>query len=141
MPDNSVPLLTPQTLLDIAVLVAQHEASLWHDRTPSHSSVLTGSQYVGERLSSGNPTRIFDVLRMPLSTFFTLREWRIEHDYLQPTRHISEEQLAIFLIVGENASNRTFSAERFDNQPWVCLHVSNGSLALAPLQLLGWNLQ
>jgi hypothetical protein len=53
MPDNSVPLLTPQTLLNIAVLVAQHEASLWHDRTPSHISVLTGSQYVEELLDCG----------------------------------------------------------------------------------------
>jgi len=81
MPDNSVPLLIPQTLLNIAVLVAQHEASLRHDMTPSHSSVLTGSQYVDELLSSGNPTHIYDVLRMPLPTFFTLRDWCIEHDY------------------------------------------------------------
>ena len=75
--------------------------------------------YHRQLLSSGNPMRIFD------ATFyiFTLREWCIEHDCLQPTRHISvEEQLAIFLkIVGENASNGTgtFSAERFDNQPCV----------------------
>jgi len=126
MPDNSVPLLTPQTLLNIAVLVAQHEASLWHDRTPSHISVLTGSQYVEELLSSRNPTRIFDVLRMPLPTFLTLRDWCIEHDYLRPTLHISvEEQLAIFLkIVGENASNR-MAQERFQRSGSTISHVFN----------------
>ena len=72
---------------------------------------------------------------MPLSTFFTLREWCIEHDYLQPTRHISvEEQIAqdSWRERIESNGTGTFSAERFDNQPWVCLHVSNGSLALAP---------
>jgi len=42
----------PQTLLNIAVLVAQHGVSLWHGRVPSHSSVLIGSQYVEEHLSS-----------------------------------------------------------------------------------------
>jgi len=137
MPDNSVPLLTPQTLLNIAVLVSQHEASLWHDRTPAHSSVLTGSQYVNELLSSGNPTRIFDVLRMPLPTFFALRDWCIEHDYLQPTQHISvEEQLAIFLkIVGENTSNRMVQ-ERFQRSGST---ISRGSVFMVHLRSLPFN--
>jgi len=106
-------LLTPEKLLAIATLVGQYETP-FYDKTPSHTSVLTGSHYVEELLSSKNHQRIFDVLRMPLATFLALRDWCIDHDYLQPTRHMSvEEQLAIFLkIVGENATNR-MAQERF----------------------------
>ena len=105
--------LTPEKLLTIATLVAQYETRLY-DKTPSHTSVLTGSHYVEELLSSKNHQRILDVFRMPLATFLALRDWCIDHDYLQPTRYMSvEEQLAIFLkIVGENASNR-MAQERF----------------------------
>lgn len=106
-------LLTPEKLLAIATLVAQYETP-FYDKTPSHTSVLTGSRYVEELLSSKNHQRILDVLRMPLATFLALRDWCIDHDYLQTTRSMSvEEQLAIFLkIVGENASNR-MAQERF----------------------------
>jgi len=63
---------------------------------------------------------------MPLPTFFTLRDWCIEHDYLHPTRHILvEEQLAIFLkIVGENASNR-MAQERFQRSGATISRVFN----------------
>jgi len=67
MSDNSVLLLTPQTLLNIVVLVAQHEASLWHDRIPSHSSVLASSQYVEEHLSSREDRKI-DTLLLRITT-------------------------------------------------------------------------
>jgi len=45
-----------------------------------------------------------------IATFLALRDWCIEHEYLQPTRYVPlEEQLAIFLkIVGENTPNRSY---------------------------------
>jgi len=70
MPDNSVPLLTPQTLLNIAVLVAQHEASLWHDRIPSHSEVWPAASmprnfYLLEKIEK------IDALLLRLNTLLT----------------------------------------------------------------------
>jgi len=63
---------------------------------------------------------------MPLKTFFTLRDWCIEHDHLQPTIHIGiEEQLAIFLkIVGENAYKRT-AQDRFQHSGETISRVFN----------------
>ena len=111
-------LLTPEKLLAIATLVGQYETP-FYAKTPSHTSVLTGSHYVEELLSSKNHQRILDVFLMPLATFLALRDWCIDHDYLQPTQSVSvEEQLAIFLrIVGENASNRMTQNDFNDAAP------------------------
>ena len=56
----------------------------------------------------------------------------VEHDYLQPTRHISvEQQLAIFLkIVGENASNRMVQ-DRFQRR---MITVSTSARSMLSLQ-------
>jgi hypothetical protein len=125
MSDSTTPFLSPARLLAVAALVAQHENTLY-DKTPYHTSKLAGKQYVDDLLSSGNSQRVIDVLRMPLETFFTLRDWCIEHDHLQPTRHISvEEQLVIFLkIVGENASNR-IAQDRFQHSGETISRVFN----------------
>jgi len=56
----------PQTLLNIA----EYEVSLWHDRIPSHSSVLIGSQMVKEHLSSREDGKI-DTLLLRTNTFLT----------------------------------------------------------------------
>ena len=95
MSESGPSFLNPEKLLAIATLVAQYKTPFI---TPSHTSVLTGSHYVEELLSSKNHQRILDVFRMPLATFLALRDWCIDHNYLQPTRSMSvEEQLAIFL--------------------------------------------
>jgi len=95
MSNSTTPFLSPARLLAVAALVAQYESPLY-DKTPYHTSKLTGKQYVDDLLSSGNSQRIIDVLRMPLETFFTLRDWCIEHDHLQPTIHISVEEQLLF---------------------------------------------
>jgi len=89
---------------------------------------LTGSRYVEELLSSKNHQRI-------LATFLALRDWCIEHEYLQPTRYVSvEEQLAIFLkIVGENMSNR-MAQERFQQSSQRDGRALHGNCQLARRQ-------
>jgi len=63
---------------------------------------------------------------MPLAIFLALRDWYVDHDYLQPTRYMSvEEPLAIFLkIIGENASNR-MAQERFQQSGDMISRVFN----------------
>jgi len=76
MPDNSVPSLTPQTLFNIVYLLPQHEVSLWHDRIPSNSSVLIGSQYVEEHLSSREDGKI-DIALLRINTLLTQLKVRL----------------------------------------------------------------
>ena len=99
---SSPSFLNPEKLLAVATLVAQQKTP-FYDKAPSHTS-----HNVEELLSSKNHQRTLDVFCGPLVTFLAVRDWCIDHDYLQPTRYMSvEEQLAIFLkFVGGNASNR-----------------------------------
>ena len=115
----------PRKSLAIATLVGQYETP-FYDKTPSHTSVLLAPRYVEELLSSKNHQRILDVFRMPLAIFLALRDWYVDHDYLQPTRYMSvEEPLAIFLkIIGENASNR-MAQERFQQSGDMISRVFN----------------
>jgi hypothetical protein len=82
-------LLTPEKLFAIATLVGQYETP-FYDKT--RTSVSTGSRYVEELLSS----KITNVFSMSfaglLPHFLTLRDWCIDHDYLQPTRSILVEE-------------------------------------------------
>ena len=95
----------PRKLLVIETLVAQYKTP-FYDKASSYTSVLTGSHYTEELLSSNNHQRILGVFRnMPLATFLALRDWCITTTSNRRGMSV-EEQLAILLkIVGENASN------------------------------------
>ena len=75
----------PRKLLAIATVVGQYETP-FYDKTPSHTSVLTGSPLVIVMWKNFYPPknhqRILDVFRMPLAIFLALRDWCVDHDYL-----------------------------------------------------------
>jgi hypothetical protein len=124
--------LTPEILLTIATLVAQYETPFFFDKTPSHTSVLTGSRYVQELLSSKKPSTYSRChFRMPLFwPHFSLFETGVSNTttslqtdavYVcgRAACDISQKKKK---IVGENASNRsygtrTISAKRRLDQP------------------------
>jgi hypothetical protein len=86
----------------------------------------SGHEYVKELLESAHPERVFQVLRMRLATFYSLRDWLLENTNLRGDnitrnqriqgrgRQVSvEEKLIIFIyIISRVASNRDTS-ERF----------------------------
>jgi hypothetical protein len=79
----------------------------------STETMLSGHDYVQELLLYGSRTRILQVLRMELSTFWSLRDWLVAHTPLRNSRIQVEEKLLIFLfIVTRPASNRD-AQERF----------------------------
>jgi hypothetical protein len=79
----------------------------------STETMLSGHDYVQELLLWGSRTRILQVLRMELSTFWSLRDWLVAHTPLRNSRIQVEEKLLIFLfIVTRPASNRD-AQERF----------------------------
>jgi hypothetical protein len=93
-------------------------------------SLLTGQpghEYVKELLQSAHPQRVFQVLRMQLPTFYSLRDWLLQNISIRGdsimgnnlrtrgrgTQLSIEEKLVIFLyIVSRGASGRDTS-ERF----------------------------
>jgi hypothetical protein len=91
------------------------------------STGQSGHEYVRELLQSAHPERVFQVLRMRLSTFYSLRDWLLQNTDIrgdsiieedprirgQGTQLSIEEKLVIFLyIISQGASNRDTS-ERF----------------------------
>jgi len=111
MLDNSF-LLLVETLLNIAVLFAQREASLWHDRIPSHSSLLAASMLKNIYLLE-NMEKI-DTLLLRINTILTQLKVRPGSRPLRiVVRYVDE-------------STRSMMA----------VFISNWSSALAPLQPL-----
>jgi len=66
MSDSATPFLSLARLLTVAALVIQHENTLY-DRTPYHTSKLTGKQHVDDPPSSRNSQCIIDFLCTVLS--------------------------------------------------------------------------
>ena len=137
-PMSSQIILNLLTLLLIAQAVGVSSLT-GTEKTPYHTSTLSGANYIQEILGSHSPNkrRIYDALRMPETTFLRLVQWVKEKGILHATKKIStEEQLAMFLkIVGEGASNRT-TADRFQHSgDTVSRHfnlVLEGLLGLYP---------
>src|SRR4030081_770217 len=66
----------------------------------STETMLSGHDYVQELLQYGSRTRILQVLRMELSTFWSLRDWLVvTHTPLRNSRIQVEEKLLIFLFI------------------------------------------
>lgn len=113
---HSHSLLSPENLCALVLAIGKLEGSAL-EKTPCHTSSLTGSNYIQEVLASKNPHRIRDVLRMPGFAFTSLCQWMINHDLLTDGSGTVgiEEQLAIFMrIVGQKSSNRD-TQERFQH--------------------------
>jgi len=95
------------------MLVMEHYTPLY-DRTPYHTSILTGEGWVRE-LINGHPERIRNELGVHRSTFIVLVEV-MKMAGLQPSRHVSvEEQLAIFLYSAVTGLSCTHVGERFQH--------------------------
>ena len=97
----------------IAGLVADWYAKTYCIKTPCRTSILRGSAWVQE-LMRGNPTRIYESLRMSVFVFTKLQRELSSSLLLKPSRHMDvEEKLAIFLFtLSQSAKNRD-AQERF----------------------------
>ena len=87
------------------VVTSQEKKALWTD-----SERKLKHNYTSELLGCGHEGRIYRVLRMKLSTFYSLRDWCVANTQLRgsKTRDVTiEEKLLIFLwIVSNGISNR-----------------------------------
>jgi hypothetical protein len=83
---------------------------------PMRTSVLSGEAYVNELLTSNNPRRIQEVLRMNLEVFRFLCTELKNKGGLAPSRYVGvEEQVAMFLhAIAHSRSNREVQ-ERFQH--------------------------
>lgn len=86
-----------------------------HERTPIHTSILSGKKHV-EELLQGHKVRARRELRMEKEFFCKLVDVLCESNLLTNNRNVSiEEQLAIFLFcLATSASNRSMQ-ERFQH--------------------------
>ena len=75
-------------------------------KEPCRTSKLTGEQWVQELLT-GNARRFREVFRMTKPTYLFIRDLLLEKGLISASRYISvDEKLAIFFIIGHNATNR-----------------------------------
>jgi hypothetical protein len=130
--DNETEFLSPHTLLNVSISAVEKYYKMYYEKTPSHTSVLTGHAYVKELLESRNPRRQKQAFRMPISTFRTLCDWFRARKLLSDEKKIKvEEQVAIFMdIVGKKATNSTcqeryqHSGETISGQAFI-FYLSN----------------
>jgi hypothetical protein len=86
------------------------------DRTPYHTSILTGEAWVQELLT-GHPRRIRNELGVYRQTFSTLVE-TLRDIGIQSSRYVTiEEQVAIFLYTVVTGLSSTHVGERFQRSP------------------------
>ena len=80
-----------------------------------HTSSRTGRRYTDEILRA-HPRRVLELIRMPITTFFDLRDWIIQHGLLASSHCVTvEKQLITFLwMVGRGATNRE-AGEQFQH--------------------------
>ena len=112
--DSSDDELEQQRQKEIVVaLVAKYYAERFCEKSPCRTSRLQGAEWVSE-LMTGNPSRIFEMLRMSVHVFKKLELELFSSGLLAPTRYMNvDEQLAIFLFtVSQSAKNRD-AQERF----------------------------
>ena len=63
----------------------------------------TGPEYVNNLLNCGNLTRIHNILRMNLETFYLLRDWLVSNTKLKSSRKVAvEEKLLIFITIASS---------------------------------------
>lgn len=100
--------------VNTVVFAASVYAGSFYDKTPYHTSSLTGEMWVAE-LMSGHPERIKAELGMRLHVFLALVE-ALSAVGLRASRHISLEQhVAIFLYVCVTGLSIRHVGERFQH--------------------------
>jgi hypothetical protein len=63
----------------------------------------TGPEYVNNLLNCGNLTRIHNILRMNLKTFYLLRDWLVSNTKRKSSRKVAvEEKLLIFITIASS---------------------------------------
>jgi hypothetical protein len=81
------------------------------------SSNKNNNQYVNELLTTAHPQRCWDVLRMTIETFFTLRDWLLANTSLKSSRTKAgvsiEEKIVIFLYIVAHGASAREACERF----------------------------
>ena len=92
---------------------------LYLNKQPCRTSTLTGHEWVQE-IIRGNPTRIYESLRMDKQTFSLLCSKLIEIGRLKSTKNvIVEEQVAMFLMTICHIDLTRDNAERFQHSTWT----------------------
>ena len=82
-------------LLLLLALIAQPQQPF----TPSNRT-WTGQEYVDNVLNCGNPTRIYNILRMNLEIFNLLRNWLVSNTKLKGSQRVSvKEKLFLFIAI------------------------------------------
>jgi hypothetical protein len=75
----------------------------------------TGSEYVNNLLNCGNLTRIHNILRMNLETFYLLRDWLVSNTKLKSSRKVAvEEKLLIFITIASTGLSNRRIQEQFN---------------------------
>lgn len=101
-------------VFNMAIGAAQLFASSFYDKTPYHTSALTGHSWTQELLH-GHPDRIKCELGMRLHVFEALVE-ELRNYRLSDSRHITlEEHLAIFLYTCVTGLSIRHVGERFQH--------------------------
>ena len=86
------------------------------DRTPYHTSILSGEAWVQELLT-GHPGRIRNELGVYRQTFLALVQ-TLQDAGIRSSRHVTiEEQAAIFLYTAVTGLSSTHVGERFQRSP------------------------
>lgn len=114
--DLIVPIITP--LLIAQNILAKKLIARTIGKRPCRTG-LPGKLKMEELLTCQHPTRIYEILRMQLPSFYALRDWCLGNTNLtssrcrQSIRGVTiEEKLMIFLhIVSKGASNRDTQEE------------------------------
>jgi hypothetical protein len=88
-----------------------------HRRRPriAPNRLSTAQGYVQNLLNCGSPTRIHNVLRMRLNTFYLLRDWLLENTELKSSRCVTiEEKLCIFIWISSSQVSNRKTQEHFN---------------------------
>jgi hypothetical protein len=108
------------TELALALAIAG-AAQATQSHTLMRTTPLSGKAYIEELITSANPQRCFEVLRMSLETFFALRDWLLLHSCLRGSRKYKgvsvEEKLIIFLYTTSKGASSRDCCERFSHSP------------------------
>ena len=103
------------SVLNAAIAVCQAAIEVmtpYIDRTPYHTSMLSGQAWVQELLS-GHPKRIYNELGVNRKTFLALVQ-SLQEIGIQSSRHVTiEEQVSIFLYTAVTGLSSTHVGERF----------------------------
>jgi hypothetical protein len=74
----------------------------------------TRQEYVDELLNSSHDRRIYDALRMSISSFHELRDWCLIHTSLKSSRYISIElKIVLFLYIVSRLASSRDATKRF----------------------------